>query len=46
MGPMFPKEMKYNLHYGKVRREVHIDPEAKGIKALFQIVSKVYRSYV
>ena len=22
MGPMIPKEMKYNLHYGKVRGDV------------------------
>ena len=22
MGPMIPKEMKYNLHYGKVRDKV------------------------
>ena len=22
MGPMIPKEMKYNLHYGKVRRDI------------------------
>ena len=25
MGPMIPKEMKYNLHYGKVRGDVLLE---------------------
>ena len=25
MGPVIPKEMKYNLHYGKVRGDVVLD---------------------
>ena len=29
MGPMIPKEMKYNLYYGKVRGDESHDQDAK-----------------
>ena len=32
MGPVIPKEMKYNLHYGKVKSLCWLDALAKRIK--------------
>ena len=35
MGPMIPKEMKYNLHYGKVRGDVLSPPHDTKLRKLF-----------
>ena len=31
MGPMIPKEMEYNLHYGKIRGDVLPTPKGTNI---------------
>ena len=37
MGPMIPKEMKYNLHYGEVRGDVLPPPHGPGLQGNFKV---------
>ena len=37
MGPVTPKEMKYNLHYGEVRRDVLSPPHGTITKVKIKI---------
>ena len=42
MGPMIPKEMKYNLHYGDVLEAVL--PPPQGTKTSYSVVNKVQQN--